>query len=141
MEQLREKVEVFVDMMMQSGTADGKQRADEYFSKLNETLNAEQRKEAGKLMREIMAERRAEQRKKRTDINVKEKLADVQEALSVSYIAKHYFGKDKSWLYQRINGTLVNGKPAAFTTQELTLLSDALRDIGSKITGASLSIH
>lgn len=88
-----------------------------------------------------MAERRKSRKIKRTDINMKEKLAEIQDVISLSYIAKHYFNKDKSWLYQRINGTVVNGKPAAFTDQELALFSDALRDIGSKISGASNSIH
>ncbi len=137
---LREKVEVFVDKMFQSNTVEGKQDADAYFKSLNETLTVEERKEAGRLMREIMAERRAVHRQKRTDINMKEKLAEIQEVISLSYIAKHYFGKDKSWLYQRINGTLVNGKPAAFTNQELAILSDALRDISAKIAATSGSI-
>lgn len=139
--ELREKVAVFVDKMLNSGTLESKQEADSYFTELNAGLTLEERKEAGRIMREIMAERRNVRKVKRTDIDMKEKLAGIQDIISLSYIAKHYFNKDKSWLYQRINGTVVNGKPAAFTDQELALFSDALRDIGSKISGVSKSIY
>lgn len=139
--ELREKVAVFVDKMLNSGTLESKQEADSYFTELNAGLTLEERKEAGRIMREIMAERRNARKVKRTDIDMKEKLAGIQDIISLSYIAKHYFNKDKSWLYQRINGTVVNGKPAAFTDQELALFSDALRDIGSKISGVSKSIY
>lgn len=139
--ELRKKVEIFVDKVLKSDTPEGKREADSYFAELNAALTLEEQKEAGQIMREIMAERRKSRKIKRTDINMKEKLAEIQDVISLSYIAKHYFNKDKSWLYQRINGTVVNGKPAAFTDQELALFSDALRDIGSKISGASNSIH
>lgn len=139
--ELREKVAVFVDKMLNSGTLESKQEADSYFTELNAGLTLEERKEAGRIMREIMAERRNARKVKRTDIDMKEKLAGIQDIISLSYIAKHYFNKDKSWLYQRINGTVVNGKLAAFTDQELALFSDALRDIGSKISGVSKSIY
>lgn len=139
--ELRDKVRIFVEKMLASKTPEGKRDADEYFKSLNATLSPEEKTEAGRLMRELMNERREIRRIKRTDINVKERLAGIQDIVSLSYIAKHYFGKDRTWLYQRINGTRVNGKPAAFTEEELTVFSDALRDIGSKISETSLSIH
>ena len=100
-------------------------------------LAPEEKKEAGKILRELMQERRTAIRKKRTDINVKEKLKDIEGMISLSYIAEHYFGKDRTWLYQRINSSLVNGKPAAFTEEELRIFSDALKDIGSRISETS----
>lgn len=139
--ELKEKVAVFVDKMLKSDTPEGKREADLYFTNLNAGLTLEEQREAGRIMRELMAERRNARKAKRTDIDMKAKLAGIQDAISLSYIAKHYFNKDKSWIYQRINGTVVNGKPAAFTDQELALFSDALRDIGSKISGASKSIY
>lgn len=42
----------------------------------------------------------------------KEKLDKVLDFASMSYIAEHYFGKSRQWLYQRINGNLINGRPA-----------------------------
>lgn len=71
---------------------------------------------------------------------VKEKLKDIQDVISLSYIAKEFFGKDRTWLYHRINGTLINGKPAAFTEDELKVLSVALKTIGDRFIDTSVSI-
>lgn len=68
-------------------------------------------------------------------------ISEVQDVVSLSYIAQEYFKKDRSWLYQRINGTLVNGKPATFTENELMILADSLKDIGLKISEISKSIN
>ena len=40
---------------------------------------------------------------------IKLQLQNISEIISLSFIAKHYFGKTKEWLYQRINGNVVNG--------------------------------
>lgn len=44
---------------------------------------------------------------------LRDKLGELPEAISFSYIAKKYFGKSRNWLYQRINGNIVNGKRLA----------------------------
>ena len=36
------------------------------------------------------------------------------------------------WLYQKINGSIVNRKPARFTAEEINTLNFALQDIGKK---------
>lgn len=64
---------------------------------------------------------------------IKEKLGELPEALSLAYIAKNYFGKSNSWLSQRLNGSLVNGKRARFSATEVRVLQDALHDIGHKL--------
>lgn len=140
-EEIRRQIEQLADRMSSVNTPDERKEMDELFAKLNATLTPEEKREGGRIMREALAAKRAARRAKRTDINIKEKLAGILDMISLSYIAKQYFGKDKSWLYHRINGTLVNGKPAAFTDEELKVFSDALRDIGSKISVSSLSIH
>jgi tRNA splicing ligase len=56
-----------------------------------------------------------------------------KEIIPVSYIAKNYFKKSKDWLYQRINGNIVNGKPATFSKSEVQTFSFALQDIGKKL--------
>lgn len=139
---LREKIQGLVDRMSESGiNPEGRRIVDDYFAELNADLTPEEKKEGGRIMRELLAKKSEERRIKRTDINVKEKLIEIQDIISLSYIAKRYFGKDKSWIYQRINGTCVNGKPAAFTNEELDILSNALKDIGTKISDTSLLIH
>lgn len=66
-------------------------------------------------------------------LNVKASLVEVSEFVSLSYIAKNYFQKSKEWLYQRINGNLVNGKPAQFTAEEIESLNNALQDLSKKL--------
>ncbi len=70
--------------------------------------------------------------------HIRQQLGEVPEILSMSYIAKNYFGKSRTWLYQRINGNKVNGKPAYFTRSERKQLQDALQDIGKKLSAITL---
>lgn len=72
------------------------------------------------------------------EIRVREKMEAILPMISVSYLAKHYFGRSSSWLYQRINGNRVHGKPAKFTVQELEKLRYALREISQNIAGITL---
>ena len=67
-------------------------------------------------------------------------LSDVTEIVSVSYIAKKYFNKSRAWLAQRINGNIVNGRPAQFSNEELKTLKKALEDISLKMQDASSKI-
>lgn len=66
-------------------------------------------------------------------LNIKASLMEVSEFVSLSYIAKNYFQKSKEWLYQRINGNIVNGKPAQFTSEEIEKLNNALQDLSKKL--------
>lgn len=68
---------------------------------------------------------------------LRDKMKEVLPAISVSYIARKYFGKSSSWFYQRLNGNKVNGKEASFTPGELNTLSAALNDIGKKLSAMS----
>ena len=45
---------------------------------------------------------------------IREKMGDLDQAISFAYIAKNYFGKSYSWLVQRLNGSIVNGKRSTF---------------------------
>ena len=62
-------------------------------------------------------------------------MGEVLEIVNLSYIAKKYFGRTQSWLSQRINGCIVNGKKATFTESEINTLNSALSDIAN-ILGA-----
>jgi len=72
------------------------------------------------------------------ELTVKEQLKDISEVVSLSYIAKKYFGKSRAWLYQRINGNAVRGQVYKLSPEEIDTLNFALRDISNKI--GSLSI-
>ncbi len=65
---------------------------------------------------------------------VRKQMEEIIPMTSLAYIAKTYFKKSRQWLYQRINGTIVNGKPAQFTTEEIAQLNFALRDMGRKLS-------
>lgn len=69
---------------------------------------------------------------------VKKKLENIASIISISYIAKEYFGKTPQWFYQRLNENTVNGKPAEFTPEELKTLNLALQDISKKIGSVSI---
>lgn len=71
---------------------------------------------------------------------LRDKLGELPDAISFSYIAKKYFGKSRNWLYQRINGYNVNGKPARFTKEEYDTFIKALKDISRMINQTSLNL-
>ena len=72
-----------------------------------------------------------------TEMVVRARLGDVPEAISFSYIAKKYFGKSRGWLMQKVNGNMVNGKKASFTTAESKKFRDALLDISRQLSLAA----
>lgn len=75
---------------------------------------------------------------KRVDeLLLREKLEDVLPFISVSALSKIYFKRSPQWFYQRLNGSVVNGKPVKFNNSELKILSAALEDIGKKISQAA----
>lgn len=65
---------------------------------------------------------------------IKQALDFVPKGMNLAYIAEHYFGKSRSWLSQRINGNIVNGKPCGFTEDELVIFRKALRDMSHKLS-------
>ena len=67
-------------------------------------------------------------------------LGEIADMASMSYIAKKYFNKSRTWLYQRINGNIVNGRPARFTKEEKETFAKALEDMSRKFRDKSLSI-
>lgn len=64
---------------------------------------------------------------------VRQQMRDIIPMTSMAYIAKTYFNKSRQWLYQRVNGNIVNGKPASFTQDEIEVLNRALNEIGTKL--------
>jgi len=73
------------------------------------------------------------------ELKVKEQLAQISEMISMSYIARRYFNRSKSWLSQRINEFDVNGKPARFLPEEVEILNFAIKDISKKLDATRIS--
>ncbi len=88
---------------------------------------------------EAMVECMKETNRNLSNFLMREQLNDILPYISVSAIAKNYFGKSKEWFYQKMNGNIVNGKPAKFTEEEIKNLNFALQDISKKIGSIRVS--
>ncbi len=78
-----------------------------------------------------------ETNQKADELILRQKLEDIMPVISISYLSKNYFKKTPQWFYQRLNGNNVNGKEAHFTSNELKILSLALKEIGQKLTASA----
>ena len=59
--------------------------------------------------------------------------------IPISYIAKKYFGKSASWLYQRINGNKVGGRQYTLNAEQKATFNAALQDIAARIRSFSIA--
>lgn len=59
--------------------------------------------------------------------------------LPIAYIARKYFGKSRSWLYQRINGNSVRGKVYTLSDEQKAVFNEAVQDIAKAIGSVRLS--
>lgn len=73
-------------------------------------------------------------------LSIRQQMESILPYISVSSLAKDYFGKSTSWFYQRLNGNIVHGKTASFTEKEIQTLNDALKEIGAKLMKLSVTI-
>lgn len=64
-------------------------------------------------------------------------LDDIILDVSWADIAKTYFGKSSSWIYNKLNGRDGNGGHGEFTAAEKESLRNALFDISSRIRKAA----
>ncbi|GHT39258.1 hypothetical protein FACS189437_02080 [Bacteroidia bacterium] len=90
-------------------------------------------KQIENFMDTMVAEYMEESDKAMDDIRIRYHLIMNKEIIPLAYIARNYFKKSKNWLYQRLNGNVVNGKPANFSPSEIQTLHVALSDISNKI--------
>ncbi|MBU3043238.1 MULTISPECIES: DUF5053 domain-containing protein [Bacteroides] len=133
MEELKERIRACFEEFCTLKTEAERQEHDKKFATLMKSVPVEQRKLAGQYLREVMAERRTLKSQK-INKNFKKELEDIENVVSLSYIAKEYFGKDRTWLYKKINGTI------PFTEDEIKILSMALKSIGNRFLDTSASL-
>lgn len=70
--------------------------------------------------------------------DAKKKLDDILVEISWLEVARTYFGKSSSWLYQKIKGVKSDGsKGGGFTPTEAKQLQNALYDLSRRITAAA----
>ena len=116
--------------------------APEFYDKVKSIAARYTSEENKKEIADFIAERLEEADRKIDRLKentIKLQMQEVADIISLSYLAKRYFNKSRSWLYQRMNGNIVNGKPARFTPDELATLNTALKDISEKL--ARLAFH
>lgn len=114
----------------------------EFYDRMKDIATRYSSDEDKKVISDFISERLQEVDRKIDSIEenaIKLQLQEVAEIVSLSYLAKKYFNKSRSWLYQRLNGNIVNGKPARFTEEELATFNNALQDISKKIGSLSIS--
>ncbi len=134
--EVKDLINRFVANIPNQKTEEGKALGDKLLADaMALTVMPEEKKEAGAYLLEAM------KRRHRPDVDAKTMLSEISDALSLSYIAKRYFGKNKSWLYQRLNNATVNGKPVSFTQDELKTLADSLGDLSNRLSAISSIIH
>lgn len=46
--------------------------------------------------------------------------AQVMDTLNCALISERFFHRSRAWFIQRLNNNIVNGKPASFTSEELS---------------------
>lgn len=107
---------------------------DAIFEQIRHEMDADSKEVAQAVLAQI-----TETNERAKEMIVKDQIKEILPVISLSFIAKEYFGKTKEWLYQRINGNIVNGKPAKFTTEEKATLNLALKDIAEKLMKISVS--
>ncbi|MDR1153992.1 MAG: DUF5053 domain-containing protein [Bacteroidales bacterium] len=73
--------------------------------------------------------------------NVSAQLQDIRLDITWSKIARRYFGKSASWMYNKLNGIDGNGGEGEFTYAEKQHLKDALYDFSERIRKAADSIE
>ena len=67
-------------------------------------------------------------------------LSDIRQDITWSKIARRYFGKSASWMYNKLNGIDGNGGEGEFTYEERLMLKNALYDFSARICKAAEDI-
>lgn len=65
----------------------------------------------------------------------------VPEYISMSYVAQRFFGKSRSWLHNKLNGNLCNGKPAEMSVEEKFKMKEALLRLSREMEETAMAIQ
>ena len=65
--------------------------------------------------------------------SIKEKLSDILTEVNYGQLCLHYFQKNPTWLYNKINREEINGEIEDFSVEELALIKGALVDLSTRI--------
>ena len=117
--------------------------SSDFEKKLNSYLTGKSEEEKS-LIREVLSKiqlsKLQEYKNLTEEISIIKQLDGIEEYINLSKISKRYFGKTKSWLFQRLHGYSVHGKPAKFTEYEKKELSKALLNLSEEIKSVAIKI-
>ena len=111
------EMQTFFDSLSEEDKALVKEAVDEDFARIHKDVE--------------------ETRQLAEQITIRKQMEEILPFISVSALAKTYFGKSAAWFYQRLNGNIIHGKPVSFTKEELTKLSQALKDVAAQLQRAA----
>lgn len=133
-------IEYLINKMHASKTEEEKESIKDEIRKQFSSLPDAEREEVKRMFLASLDRKLEEAKEVLNKVDIAIEMAEISKYISLSSISKDYFGKSKAWLYQRINGYTVNGKPARFTEEERKRFSEALRDISRKLDETSFRI-
>lgn len=73
------------------------------------------------------------------ETQIRKALAEVYEQINWAYLAKNYFGKSRSWIYNKFSG-MNNGKDDDFNDVDKETLRFALLDISKKLSNIAQNL-
>lgn len=129
---MKERIDIWKRMEMA-----GDPTATEYLMKITEEARTEGKiQELNEAVEFIMnsVERHLDNvEQSLTSYTLHQRMGALTDIVNLAYIARHYFGKTRQWLYQRLKGQVVNGKPAKFTPSEEETFIKAINEIGLQL--------
>ncbi|GHT52226.1 hypothetical protein AGMMS49982_11880 [Bacteroidia bacterium] len=115
----------------------GRELSTEEFDKLVDSFLGEksesEKENIGNSLAEVKLSKLKQVKEISEEISILEQLDGMEEFVNFSTISRNYFGKDKSWMYQRLHGYSVHGKPARFTLEEKRKLSNAFLSLSDNL--------
>ncbi|MCM1356529.1 MAG: DUF5053 domain-containing protein [Staphylococcus sp.] len=132
-----EDLRIDLDLLLKAFRDGDDSLFDSQLSKINETYKSEEER---KLISEYVEKMYSHAEEIAEDLSIRMQLAEISDFINLSAIARHYFGKSKDWLYQRINGNKVNGREATFTPDEIKIFNSALSDLSIKLGSMRLQL-
>ena len=93
-----------------------------------------------KYMLDVFKEKVSAIKSAKSEISMLEQLGGIEDYINMAKISKDYFGKTRSWIYQRLHGYSIHGKSAKFTDSEKKKLSDAFIRLSEDIKAVAVKI-
>jgi hypothetical protein len=115
----------------------GRGLSDEEFDKLIDNYFGDktgaEKERLGEAVISVKLSKMEEIREIDREIKFLDQLDGLEKYLNMAQLAKSCFGKTRTWLYQRLHGWNVHGKPSRFTDSERKQFADALLSLSEKL--------